>query len=313
MGVMDQGMKAWIDLCKEALLPWLVGEPVEYLGMYPKEIAPARQLLPDDFYRVRVARQEGLINIEAQTDRDDEMPRRLYEYGSRATTDSGLPVFSVALWLLKDKHGHRPKKPPYKIYFGKRLVATWEFVNIELYELTASAIMDLGQVGLLPIVPFTRDARIEVLDQAMQRVKEASQGEQAESLGALLSIFASRFHGKDVALELFRRHFMSTKIMEEFPLFRDMMAEAEAKGEAKGLAKGEAEGRAKGEAEGRARGEAEGERRIIQQVLESRFGLLPQEMLTAINAADSASLMALSGVIATASLEQLRTRLGLSG
>jgi hypothetical protein len=51
---MDQGFKAWIDLCKDVVLPWVLGEPVEYLGIFPKEIAPAPQLLPDNFHRVSV-------------------------------------------------------------------------------------------------------------------------------------------------------------------------------------------------------------------------------------------------------------------
>lgn len=127
MGTMDQGFKAWLDLCKEQVLPWVMGVPVTYIATYPTEIAPAPQLLPDNFYQVRVETQDCLVNIEAQTKIDPTMGRRMYEYGSRASTDSGLSVFSVVLWLFKDKQGHRPPKSPYRMYVGKRLRATWEF------------------------------------------------------------------------------------------------------------------------------------------------------------------------------------------
>jgi hypothetical protein len=80
--------------------------------------------------------QECLVNIEVQTTIDREMGRRVFEYGSRASTDSGLSIFSVILWLFKDKQGHRPPKSPYRMYVGYRLRATWEFENIELYELS---------------------------------------------------------------------------------------------------------------------------------------------------------------------------------
>lgn len=65
MGAMDQGFKAWIDLSKEVVLPWVLGVPVTYLGDFPREIALAPQLLPDNFHRVLVAEQECLVNIEA--------------------------------------------------------------------------------------------------------------------------------------------------------------------------------------------------------------------------------------------------------
>jgi hypothetical protein len=284
MAAMDQGMKAWLDLCKEDVLPWVVGEPVEYLGTFPTEIAPAPQLVPDKFYRVRVASRECLVNIEVQTDIDSEMDRRMYEYGSRATLDSKLAVFSVILWLNKDKQRHRPPKSPYKLYVGNRLRATWEFENIELYRLPPSAIMNTGAIGLLPLLPFTKDASAKMIENAMRRVKDEAPAALVQPLAALLGVFASRDYGPELALDLFRRLFMSTEILEQFPLFNMMIAEAEARGE----------------------------RKIIQQVLESRFGPLPQDMQAALKAADSAALSALSAGLATESLAQLRARLGLS-
>ena len=84
---------------------------------------------------------------------------------------------------------------------------------------------------------------------------------------------------------------MSTEILQEFPLFRSMMAQAEAKGEA--------------------RGEALGMRAAITRVLEGRFTSLSQEMVEAINTADTAALNDLALHAGTDTLEQLRARLGL--
>lgn len=82
---------------------------------------------------------------------------------------------------------------------------------------------------------------------------------------------------------------MSTEILQEFPLFRSMMAEAEAKGEAKGM------------------------REIIARQLEQRFGPLNEEMRTALNAADAPALTDLAVHVMNDSQEQLRARLGLDG
>ena len=292
MGTMDQGFKAWLDLCKDDVLPWAMGTPVTILGTFPKELAPAPQLLPDSFYRARVEKHECLVNIEAQATIDPTMGRRMYEYGSRARLESGLPVFSVALWLFKDPQGHRPPRSPYKEFIGQRLRATWEFENIELYRLSADAIMKAKAIGLLPLLPFTKDATAAMVEQAMRRVKEEAPAEQMRPLAGLLGVFTSRFYGKEMALDLFRRLFMSTEIMQEFPLFREMMAEAEARGEARGM--------------------AEGMREAARLGLEDRFGTLSTEIQTALSQADEAALKALLAHIATESLEQLRARLGLS-
>ncbi len=50
--------------------------------------------------------------------------------------------------------------------------ATWEFENIELYRLPSDAIMDAGTVGLLPLLPFTKDATADIIEAATRRMKD---------------------------------------------------------------------------------------------------------------------------------------------
>lgn len=144
----------------------------------------------------------------------------------------GHPVISIVLWLFKSKS---VPSPPYRMYAGSRLVATWDFISIELYKLSASAIINAGVVGLLPLIPFTQGASAEVVELAMRRVRDGAPEEQAAQLAVLLGVFITRFHSEDLALNLVRRYFMSTEILQEFPLFRSIMADAEAKGEVKGM------------------------------------------------------------------------------
>lgn len=259
---------------------------------FPQSLHLLRSYCPITFYRMGVEEQECLVNIEAQTKIDPKMGRRMYEYGSRASIDSGLAVFSVVLWLFRDKQGHRPPKSPYSMYVGKRLRTLWEFENIELYELSADAIMKAGMVGVLPLLPFTQGATPDLIEAAMQQVKDEAPAEQVKPLAGLLGLFTSRFYGKELALDLFERLFMSTEILQEFPLFRDMMAEAEARGEA--------------------RGKAEGLREAASLGLENRFGPLSADVQAALSQADEPTIKVILAHIATDSLEQLRARLGLS-
>jgi len=140
----------------------------------------------------------------------------------------------------------------------------------------------------LPLLAFTKGATPDMIETAMRRVKEEAPAEQVKPLAGLLGLFASRFYGEDLALDMFERLFMSTEILQEFPLFRHMMAEAEAKGKAEGL------------------------REAARLGLENRFGPLSTEVQTALGQADEATLKDILAHIATESLEQLRTRLGLS-
>ena len=183
------------------------------------------------------------------------------------------------------------------MYVGKHLRAYWAFDNIELYELSPDAIMNAGAVGLLPLLPFTKGATAEMIEAAMRRVKDEAPAEQVKPLAGLLGLFTSRFYGEDMALDMFRRLFMSTEILQEFPLFRSMMAEAEARGKAEGLEQGK----------------AEGERGLLRRALERRFGTLSEDMQQAINEADFAVLTDLALAAGTESLEELRARLELNG
>jgi hypothetical protein len=61
-----------------------------------------------------------------------------------------------------------------------------------------------------------------------------------------------------------------------------------------------------------AQGRTEGMRDTLRGVLESRFATLPADLLAALNAADEATLRALTPTISTGSLDEVRARLGLS-
>lgn len=287
---MDQGFKAWVDLSPDAVMRWLCGPNARYVGKLPQEIAPAPQLVLDRLYEVRVGRRLCLAHLEFQATYDTQIDRRMFAYGSRAHLDHNLPVLSYVIWPFRMGR-RRPPKPPYKVPWGNRALAHWDFQNIELYRLPVSSIIEAEAVGLMPLAPFMQGTTAQVVDRAMQRVRQEAPEEQGRSLAALLGTFSSRFHGVPFALELVERHFMSTDILQEFPLFRMLMEEAENKGIAEGR--------------------AEGKRELIRQVLETRFGPLSQDVLAAINAAQVDLLPDLAIHAGTDSLEQLRAYLRL--
>ncbi len=262
----------------------------EYLGTLPVDVATEPQLVLDTLLRIRYEDVECAVDVEAEARPRPDIGRRLFEYGARASIVTGLPVISVVLWL--EPNGKAPISP-YELRAGSRLLATWEYIGIEMYRLPAQEPISRGLVGLLPLVPFTRDGHnLAIVEQAADVVKERSTGAERDELGELLAVFAARTFGSEVALEIVRRVSMSTEILEQSPLYQEWTRKAKE--------------------EGRQEGVEEGMRQSVLGVLRGRFGELSPDLVAALSAAHQSTLETLLPDLATISLEELRSRLGLS-
>ena len=301
MAEMDQGIKRLLQSHPAEILA-LALPGVEYLEPMPAEVATEPQLLMDTLFRVRYEGVVCAVNVEAQLYPDPTMPRRCFEYGSRVSVVTGLPALSVVLWL--ERRGAIPA-PPYEMRVGSWLQATWQFTNIEVYDLPARDILAAGQPGLLPLVPFMRESDLTVIESAARIVKEKSAPVEASELASLLAVFGSRRFGNDAMRALIRRLFMSTEVLDTSPLYREWVEKAQAEGMAQGMAQGIAEGREEGIAEG----EAQGLREAIQAMLESRFQTLDEDLLALIAAADLPTLRAAVRHVALDSLDEARAHL----
>jgi hypothetical protein len=292
MGEVDQSFKRLFLLRVDALLAWLLGD-VTNVAPVPTDLATERQLLPDTLYRAIFEGILCLINVEIQSEPDDEMPYRLYLYAARATHEYRLPVISVVIWVFD--RGAVPT-PPYRIQIGSWFAGSWNYHSVKLYELDPQTLLAAGLPGILPLVPLTRGATDADAEAAMQRLVQEAPAEEAQSLGALLSIFYSQIReDKALGQALFRRFFMANidNFVETNPILRDVWEKVNARGQAAGL--------------------TQGVQLAIRGTLEGRFGPLSQDMLDAIAARDAAQLTELARYAGTETLEQLRARLGLNG
>lgn len=289
MAEMDQGIKRLLQSHPADVLE-LALPGVEYLEPMPAEVATEPQLLMDTLFRVRYRGVECAVNVEAQAHPDPDMPRRCFEYGSRASVVFGVPVLSVVLWL--ERRGAIPT-PPYQMLVGDWVQATWQFINIEVFDLRAPAIVATEHLGLLPLVPFMRDASIAVIESAARLVKERSAPGEASILASLLAVFGARQYGNDAMRALIRRLFMSTELLDQSPLYREWVDKA----------------KAEGLAEGKAEGEAQGMRIAVQAALEGRFQSLDAGLLAALEVATPDALKETLRHITTDSLDQVRERL----
>ena len=281
MAEMDQGIKRLLQAHPADVLE-LALPGVVYLEPMPAEVATEPQLLMDTLFRVRYRGVECAVNVEAQAYPDPAMPRRCFEYGSRASVVFGVPVLSVVLWL--ERRGTIPA-PPYQMFAGDWLQATWQFTNIEVYDLPAPSIVASEHLGLLPLVPLMRDTGIEMIESAARVVKEKSSPEEASVLASLLAVFGARQFGPQAMRAVIRRLFMSTEILDQSPLYREWVDKAKAEGEAKGL------------------------REAARAALEGRFQTLDAALLAALDTATPAALKDALRHITTDSLEEATERL----
>jgi hypothetical protein len=278
MAEKDQGAKAIIQLRLADIIVFAL-PGAQYLGPLATDVATEPQLVLDTLHRIRYHGIVCAANIELQATPDKTMPRRLYEYGSRASIVHKLPIISIVIWL--HTRG-APPVSPYELRAAELLIATWHFHSIEVRKLSASAMITSGPLGLLPFVPFMQGASEARIEQAMRRVKAQAPAEQVDPLAFIMAVFTAQVkHDEALARGIVRKVFhMSYDIFKDSPLYQTIVEEAAAKAR----------------------------REMAQAGLEGRFGPLPEDILQALSTADEATLKA---ALSSDTLVQVRERLDI--
>jgi len=298
MGEVDQGIKYLLQFDAANMLAYAVpGLQIE--RALPSEVTASPQLLPDTLFRGTYQGDLCNVNLEVQLQGDPTMPRRMFEDGSRVSTEYDLPVLSIVLWL-EDK-GTFPE-PHYEMSIGKFIAATWNYHSVKLFEIAARDIITSGVIGLLPLVPFTRDADLSTVEEAA-KIVQTQTVQQKNELEGVLALFGARFYGADPILALFRRIGMNTEIIEQSPLFQMLTQKV--------VEKAKVEARAEGLAVGVEEGKLIGMRGLAVMLLDARFGTLDADMRAAIDSADAAKVQEIVLNYEKESLVQLRQRLGI--
>ncbi len=315
MGEIDQSIKYLLQLDAANMLAYTVpGLTIE--ATLPPEVAAGPQLLLDTLYRGKYKGVPCIIDLEVQLHGDPGMPRRMYEYGSRVSTEYKQPVLSVVLWL--EQQGTYPD-PRYEMAIGDFVVCAWNYIDVKLFEIPARDIMNAGVIGLLPLVPFTRDSDSNVVEQAAQLIKERAMEHQVIGLEGLLAVLAARKHGRDLADVIVRSVGMNKSLIEESPLYQEWFKEVAEKSRAEGIEEGKLagieEGKLVGLREGKLAGIEEGKlvglREAALALLGARFGAPELDLIEAVSATDKDRLIQLFSHFTTDTLEQIRQMLGL--
>ena len=218
----------------------------------------SRTVEADILYNVVLNKKAMLLHAEMQRSSDPDMGRRLWEYNALATITSGRPVWSIVLYLRKDR---KVVEPPYKLELPNDEVShVFYYKNIKLWELPRETFKQPGLEGLLPLLPLTQDGvRGEV-------VEEVISGLVSTGYTDLLSIAYM------LAALVFEKEGERQWLKRRFAVFQDILKESWAYQEIlrEGLEEGREQGREQGLEEGREQG-VQALRQTLMSFMEMHF------------------------------------------
>lgn len=164
----DDAMKHMAHLSPQALLQWVLPGAV-YLGELPLELN-LREFDVDLLLKILWDKQEMLLHIEFQTRNDVHMAKRMVRYNVLAHCEHHLPVLSIVIYLFPD--GEIPPSPLRRHVPTGQQVLEFCFSSIKLGEISFQDLLALDAVGLLPLIPLTRDgAGREAIQQMLSRLE----------------------------------------------------------------------------------------------------------------------------------------------
>jgi predicted transposase YdaD len=282
MAETDSLLKRLVSTFMLDFASWLLGTAVQTARPLQSEL-PGTTVAVDQVFQVTLANdRELLLHLEFQGRRSHEpMQWRMLEYMPRLAHIHRLDLESVVIYV-----GRGAGADDTGIYQVNGLdgtpVLAWRYRVIRLWQIQAEALMAARQVAPLALLGQTQMAQPEVI---LPAVVTRLRGVADVTLrGHLLTAFLALLPDEEM-ISMVERLLEEDEWLLELPYLRRIRAE------------GHAEGRREGEAEGRREGEAE----VLLRQLRVRFGALPEDVTTRINAADAETLLRWSERVLSAS------------
>lgn len=167
----DNIMKRMVAANPQHFLNWLT--PGAQLVRELSPLLKTRDLEADGLYVILWYGIEMILHLEFQRRGDKEMGKRLWEYNATVSINSGLPVYSLVIYLRKER---KMVEAPYiqRLPNG-RPVHAFFYEAVKLWELPAELFFQPGLEGLLPLVTLAQDGkRREVVDEMIKRLIASS-------------------------------------------------------------------------------------------------------------------------------------------
>ncbi|HLH60810.1 MAG TPA: hypothetical protein VKV20_03925, partial [Ktedonobacteraceae bacterium] len=165
----DDAIKRLIHLRPEAFVRLFLPE-AHFIEALPPKLRQ-EEMEMDNLFRTEFQHHPLLMDVEVQTRYDARMPERLLRYNIITRMQHNAPVVSCVLHLLDDTPIH-PSPFTWEVA-GKQERQSFSYHVIELSQYTPESIIALGEVTLLPLLPFTKGGKSrEVLTHMFRLIEQ---------------------------------------------------------------------------------------------------------------------------------------------
>lgn len=132
--------------------------------------------------------EPGVLHIELQSTRDDEMGERVSDYALRLRIQHKIALHSIVIYLRPD--GPIPE-PVYGWDWGDRSGFRYEYEIIRLWEWRSEQVLTTPYYNLWPLAGFMSDVTVDTTAQIADRIVTAAPSdEEREQLTGDLALFA---------------------------------------------------------------------------------------------------------------------------
>ena len=216
------------------LVSWVVKGGV-YKGELNLELQKKAPVAADLLYTIKVGGQKGILHVEFQSTHHKRMDRRVWEYNCLASVHTGLPVYSVVIYLVEPKKSI--VEPPYTMEFPPGVtVHQFTFQNIKMWEIPSEVLKQQSLPGLLPLLPLTEGGGSrDVVEEMIEGLEQVGRTDLLP-LGYLFSAYTFT---KEDELQWLKERFTKMKdLLEDNWAYREMVQWAEEKALKQGLEQG---------------------------------------------------------------------------
>ncbi|OCQ98807.1 hypothetical protein BCD64_22395 [Nostoc sp. MBR 210] len=256
----DTGSKRLISLAPNAWAQWVTQLP----DVVAQEILSAEfQWISRETDVLIKAYSEScgdfLILNELQLRYPKNMPLRMRAYAALAEEKYQLPIYPVLINILPPPSTITVVSSYQSEFLGLRVIQDYHVIN--LWEVDAEIVFSQPLPSLLPFVPILRGgAETSFVQRALQQLRTSEQFNQLEPL---LAFFASFVLDIPLVQQIMR---WDMTVLRESPWYQEILTE------------GLQQGLQQGVQQGIQQGLQQGARRQLIQVLQLRFGAIPQEV-----------------------------------
>ncbi len=238
----DGLVKALFGEQSEEVISSLIAEVHRPEGLTDDELNVElnRTTLSIDIGRHIIYKEDSVtLNLEAQSDADDDLLPRMNEYSLNLYRKYKRPVLSIALLLFK---GEVPENP-FQIICGGEVRSAFYPIIICMWEKDPYQVVEGHQRCLYPFLPVMKEPTVELLTRAVREMDEHDSRPQFRRHLAWFQTMLGRTttisqEDKQMIREVLKMQYQGYDLFREDPVIGGMILEGEIKGEIKGKIEG---------------------------------------------------------------------------